>query len=72
MSDCGVGADSQDAVGITNLTDGVGHSSAAECCGQTGHSGGVSEAGTVVNVVGAQHGSAKFLDNIVIFVSALG
>jgi hypothetical protein len=43
-----IGANSQDAASITYLIDGVGHGSAAERCDQTGHGGGMSEAGTVV------------------------
>ena len=68
----GVGANSQDTGGITNFTDGVGHCPAAEGCGQTGHGGGMSETGTVVNIVGAQHRPGKFLDDIVVLVGALG
>ena len=67
----GVGADSQDTTGITNITDGVGHRPAAECCDQTGHRGGMSETGTVVNIIGAQYRPGKFLNDIVLLIGAL-
>jgi hypothetical protein len=69
---CCVGSDSQDAFGIANLSYRVSHSAAAEACGQTGHSGCVSEAGTVVDIVGAHHRPGEFLENEIIFVGAFG
>ena len=68
----GVGANSQNAGGLTDIVDGVGHRPTTEGCGQTGHSGGMSEPGTVVNIVGAQYRPAQFLGNVVILVGALG
>ncbi len=68
----GVGANSQNAGGIADLIDSVGHGSAAEGCDQTGHGGGMSEAGTVVNVVSAQYSPGKLLGDVVILVSAFG
>jgi len=40
--------------------------------GQTGHGGRMSEPGTVVDVVGAQHSPAQLLHNIIVFVGTLG
>jgi hypothetical protein len=34
----GVGSGDQNHLGILDVTDGVGHGTASECCGQTGHS----------------------------------
>jgi hypothetical protein len=68
----GVGANGKDTSSIADFSYRVSHSAAAEACGQTGHSGRVSEAGTVVYVVGAHHPPCEFLENIVIFVGTLG
>ena len=68
----GVGADSKDTFGIADVVDRVGHSSATECRDQTGHSGGMSETGTVVNIVCAQYRPGEFLHDIIVLVSDLG
>src|SRR4030042_4947319 len=68
----GVSSDSQDTLSISNLGYRVGHSAAAEACGQTGHSGRVSEAGTVVDVVSAHHRPGELLENEIVLVGALG
>ena len=68
----GVGADSQNTGGITYLLDRVGHGSAAECGDQTGHRRGMSETGTVVNIVVPEYNPGEFLGNVVVFVGALG
>ncbi len=49
----GVGADHQDAIGVFQFGDGIGHRPGTERRGQTGHGGAVSEAGAVIHVVGA-------------------
>ena len=72
MGFSGVGANSQDAGGIANLADRVSHRSAAERGDQTGHRGGMSETGTVVNVVLTEYYPSEFLDGIVVLVGALG
>ena len=64
--------DSQETSGVTEITDIIRHGAAAEGSGQTGHSGGMSETGTVVNTVGTQYRSGEFLDNMVILIGALG
>ena len=68
----GVGANSHNTGGITNIINGISHRPTTKGCGQTGHSGRMSEAGTVVNIVGIQHGTAEFLDDIVVFIGTLG
>ena len=68
----GVRPNDKNAVSVPDFGDGVGHGSAAEGCDQTGHGGGMSETGTVVNIVSAQYSSGKFLGNIVFLISALG
>ena len=70
VSSGGVGADSQDAFGIIDILDRVGHGAAAEGGGQTGHSGGMSEAGTMVHIVGAQHRPGEFLHDVIVLVGA--
>ena len=71
MSLRGVGANYKNAVGISDFSDGVGHRSAAERCGQTGHGGGMSETGTVIDIVGADNRAAEFLHQVIFFVGAL-
>ena len=72
MGGSGVAADREDTGGITDVVDRVGHGSAAEGGGQTGHRRGMSEAGTVVYVVRAQYRTGEFLHDVVVFVGALG
>jgi len=71
----GVGADDDHAVAgshVPQLPDGVGHGAAAKGSGQTGHAGGVSEPGAVVDVVGADAGAQEFLEEVVLLVGAAG
>ncbi|GAH35718.1 unnamed protein product, partial [marine sediment metagenome] len=48
------------------------HSSAAKALDEAGHSGSVTQSGTVINVVAAEHRSSKFLHDIILLVGALG
>ena len=68
----GIGSGNQNHLGLFNITDGVGHRSTAEGCGQTGHSGGMSEAGTVVDIVGFQHRPGEFVGDIILFIADAG
>ncbi len=68
----GVGAGNQDDLGPLDLVDRVGHRPAAEGGGQTGHGGGVSEAGAVVDVVGGESRPGEFLQEVVLLVGAFG
>ena len=68
----GVGADGQNATGILNLLNRVGHGAAAEGCGQTGHCGSMSETGAVVDTVRPHYHTGELLEYVVILVSALG
>ena len=72
MSFGSIGAKSQNTSGVTNIIDGVSHRSTAEGCDQTGHSGRMSEAGTVVDTVGTQYRPTEFLGYVVVFISAFG
>ncbi|MBA7679151.1 hypothetical protein ES703_87434 [subsurface metagenome] len=68
----GIGAYGEDATGIGDLGDGVGHRPTSEALGQTGNSGGVAETGTVIYVICAHHRASKFLYDVVFFIGALG
>ena len=68
----GVGADHQDAIGILQFGDGIGHGSGTEGRGQPGHGGAVSEAGAVIHVVGADRGAQQFLHQVIFFVGGPG
>ena len=57
---------------LANILNIVGLSAAAECGGQTGHRRGMSNPGTVIDVVGPQHRPSKFLSNIVVFIAGTG
>ena len=51
---------------------GVRHRATAERGHQTGDRGGVSEAGEVIDVIGTDHTAGEFLQEIVLFIGALG
>ncbi len=72
MSLRGVRADYKNAVSFSEFRDGVGHGTAAERCGQTGHGGGMSEASAVVDIIGTQNRPGKLLYQVVFFVGTLG
>jgi hypothetical protein len=72
MGDGGVGADDENAVGLLELLDGVGHRPTSECCGKTCHGGAVSESGAVIDVVGADCRPGEFLQQVVLLVGHLG
>src|SRR4030066_625030 len=68
----GVTTDDQDAIGSFDFAHGIGHSTAAETGGQTGHRGRMSETGTVVYVICLHDHTSEFLCHIILFVSTLG
>jgi len=68
----GVRANDKNAISVSKFRDRVGHGATAERCGQTGHGGGMSEAGAVVHIVSTQNRPGKLLHQIIIFVGALG
>ncbi len=68
----GVGARDQDTIGVLQLGDGIGHRSRAEGGGQTGHRGAVSEAGAVIDVIGAEHRPHELLHQVVFFIGHPG
>jgi len=53
---------------ILNFGDGIGHGATSKCCGQTDHSGRMSEPGTVIHIVGPDHCSGKFLNQVIFFI----
>ena len=67
-----VRADGEDTIGVFQFGKGVGHCPTAEGGGQPGHRGRVSETGAVIDVVVAEHGPGKFLEDIGFFVGAAG
>ena len=56
---------------ITDVIYWVRHSTATETGGQTGHCWGMSEAGTVVDVIGSHYRTGEFLGQIIFFISTL-
>src|SRR4030042_2875474 len=69
MCSSGVTTDDQDAIGPFDFADGIGHGTAAETGGQTGHRGRMSETGTVVYVICLHDHTGEFLCQIIFFVS---
>jgi hypothetical protein len=55
-----IGTGDQNNIRFLDILDGVGHRSASERCGQTGHCGAMSEPGAMIDVVCLQHPPANF------------
>jgi hypothetical protein len=72
MGGCRVAAYDKDTCGLCNFRDGVCHGTATQGGSQTGYRRGVSEAGTVVDIVCPHDGPDKLLKEIVFFISTLG
>ena len=53
---------------ILNFGDGVGHGATSKCCGKTCHCGRMSEPGAVIHIVGPDHCSCKFLNQVILFI----
>ena len=68
----GVGAAGKNEIRIGDLTDGIGHGAASECCRQTGDSRSVSETGAVIDVVGTKHRAGELVQQIVFLIGAAG
>lgn len=68
----GIGSYGEDATGLADLCNRVGHCPATKTLDQTGHSGGVSEAGTMVYIVCTHYRASEFLYNVVVLVGAFG
>ena len=66
----GVGADDEDDLHALDLADGVGHCPGTEYGGQSGHRGGVSETGAVVDVVRADPRAHELLECVIFFIRA--
>ena len=69
---CGIAAGDQEHLRLLYLLNGIGHGSTAECGDKTCHRHGVSEPGTVVNVIGSHCRPHKFLKEVVLFIGNLG
>ena len=67
-----VGADDDDDVGVLALVEGRGHRGRADAFEQRRHRRGVAEPRAVVDVVGAEAGAHQLLEQIGLFVRALG
>ena len=67
MSLGGVGTDDKHHFRITNLVDGIGHRTRTKHCHQTGDGRSMSGGRTLVNVVGSECRSGKFLHQVVLF-----
>ena len=65
----GVVAEAEDAVGVLDLTDRVGHGAVAEGHHQARDRGAVADAGAAVDVVGADDGAGELLGDVVRFVA---
>ena len=72
MSRCGVGANGQNRSSTAKFIDRVGHRSTAECGGQTGHSGSMSETCAMIDIVGSHYGSCELLKKIVFLICTFG
>ena len=67
-----IGADDDDDVGILALVEGRGHRRRADAFEQRRHRRGVAQPRAVIDIVGAEAGAHQFLEQIGLFVRALG
>jgi hypothetical protein len=68
-----VRTDDEKAIGVRlEFGDRIRHGAAPKGCGQTGHSGSVSETGAVIDVIRADHRAGKLLQQVVFFIGAFG
>ena len=67
-----IGADHDDEIGILALVEGRGHRRRADAFEQRRHRGGVAEPRAVIDIVGAEAGAHQLLEQIGLFVRALG
>lgn len=65
-----IAAHQQQHLGLVDVLQGVGGRAAAENGGQPGHRGAVTDAGAVVDVVGAHHGAHELLEEVALFIRA--
>ena len=72
MSFAGVRSGDKDTVGVFKLGDRVCHRTTSEGGDQTGHRGAVSKPGAVIDVVRSEHDAGKFLQQVILFICALG
>jgi len=68
----GIGSGHQDHLRLFNIRNGIGHCATAECGGQTGHRGAVSEPGAVIHIIGFKHRAGQFLGQIVFLIGYPG
>ncbi len=68
----GIGADHKYQVGMRNVVDLVAHRRRAHALQQGRHAGGMAQPRAVVHVVGAEAGAHQLLEQVSLFVAALG
>ena len=68
----GPGADHDDDLGLRAVGHLVGDRAGADGLQQRGHRGGMAQAGAMVHVVGAEAGAHQLLEQVGLFVAALG
>ena len=67
-----VGPGDQNGIGFFDAADGIGHCSASERGGQTGHRRAVSETGAVIDIIGLQYSPAEFIGQVVFLIADPG
>jgi len=67
-----VGSYDEQDIGIVYIRDGIAHGPASERGKRCSYSRGVTEASAVIDIVCAENRPGKFLDHIIILISALG
>ena len=68
----GIGANDKNQICMFNVVDLVTHRARAHAFEQSGHTGGVAQAGAVVYVVAAKAGAHQLLEQIGLFIAAFG
>jgi len=72
MAFCCIRTDNKNTCSILDFRNGISHGSTSKRCGQTDHSRGMSETGTMVDIVGANHRPGKFLNQVILFIGNFG
>ena len=72
MIACRVGADNHDDFGVRGILDLVGYGTRADSLEKRRYRRGMAKSRAVINVVGTETGSDKFLEKVSLFIAALG
>ncbi len=67
-----IGSGDEDAICVADLADGIGHCAPTEGLHEACNGAAVSKPGTVIDVIGADHCSHEFLEEVIILVGAAG